>query len=95
MTSMAAPAGMEMAGDYPVGLDVASPSPQNRLSVFLRLIYLIPHLIVLAFIGIGAVIVTVIAWFAILITGKYPEGMLRFSIGFLRCTTGQPAISSC
>jgi len=44
----------------------------------------IPQLIVVAFVGIAASVVLLIAWFAILITGKYPEGMLHFSEGVLR-----------
>ena len=33
---------------------------------------------------IGAFVVTLIAWFAILFTGKYPEGMFRFVVGVMR-----------
>ena len=40
-----------------------------------------PHYIVLIVLGIIALIVTLIAWFAIIITGKYPEGMFNFVVG--------------
>jgi hypothetical protein len=63
--------------DYPDG-------PRNKWSVGLRLIYAIPHIIVLFFLGIAAFVVGVIAWFAILFTGNYPEGMYRFTTGVLR-----------
>jgi len=69
---------------YPIGLEVDAPAPQDRLSVLLRILFAIPHLIVLEFVGIAAGAVAVIAWFAILFTGKYPEGMLTFATGALR-----------
>ena len=41
----------------------------------------IPHYIVLVCLGFAAWIVTIIAWFAILFTGKYPRGMFDFVVG--------------
>jgi Domain of unknown function (DUF4389) len=38
----------------------------------------IPHYIVLAFLGIAAVVCIVLAWFAILFTGRYPRGLFDF-----------------
>jgi hypothetical protein len=73
-----------MASTYPIVLEVDPAAPQNRLTVFFRLLMIIPQAIVLAFVGIAAYIVTIIAWFVILFTGTYPEGMLRFAIGALR-----------
>jgi hypothetical protein len=72
-------------GPYPVQLGLGEfPEVRNRLAVGLRLIYLIPHIIVLFFIGIAWVITTVISWFAILFSGAYPESFYRFSVGYLR-----------
>jgi len=65
---------------YPFGVDVDGPAAQNRLSVLLRILYVIPHIIVLYFIGLAVAVVTVIAWFSILFTGKYPQGLLQFSV---------------
>ena len=73
--------------DYPVQVDIDGPQPQNRLSVLLRLIFAIPAAIVAAVIGLVAAVVAIIAWFAILITGKYPAGMLSFVVGALRWGT--------
>ncbi len=75
------------ASAYPVVVDIDPAAPQSRLSVFLRIIFAIPQLIVVYFVGLAASIVTLIAWLAILFTGKYPEGMLKFSIGALRWQT--------
>ncbi len=44
----------------------------------------IPHYVVLAFLWAGFCIVTVLAWLAILFTGKYPRGMFDFNLGVLR-----------
>ncbi len=44
----------------------------------------IPHYIVLFFLGIGAIVAIIIAWFAILFTGTYPRGLFDFVVGVLR-----------
>jgi hypothetical protein len=52
--------------------------------VGLRLIYAIPQLIVLFFLGIAWAITIIIAWFAILFTGRYPENLYTFGVGHMR-----------
>ena len=59
--------------------DVEYPEHLSRLLIFVKWLLVIPHLIVLALLGIGLIVTTVIAWFAILITGKYPRGLWDFS----------------
>ena len=74
------------AGKYP-GVNVEFDYPEgelSRLSTFLRLILVIPHVIVLSILGIIAYVITLIAWIAIIITGKYPRGMFNFVAGVLR-----------
>jgi hypothetical protein len=44
----------------------------------------IPHYFVLAVLAIGVFVVWIIAWFAILFTGRYPRGMYDFTVGVLR-----------
>jgi hypothetical protein len=69
---------------YPASILISRPEARNRLTVAFRLFMIIPHAIVLFFIGIGAFVVAVIAWFAILLTGKYPDrGMFEFAAGAL------------
>jgi hypothetical protein len=46
----------------------------------------IPHWFVLAFLWIGAAVCVVIAWFAILFTGRYPRGLFDFVVGVNRWT---------
>ena len=44
----------------------------------------IPHYIVLAFLVLAAIMVTLIAWLAILFTGTYPEGLFNYVVGVMR-----------
>ncbi|MCU1657311.1 MAG: hypothetical protein JWO57_1967 [Pseudonocardiales bacterium] len=70
-----------------VHLDYAYPDVSRDLNRWLPLVkwlLVIPHFIVLFFLWIGAVVVIVLAWFAILFTGRYPLGMFRFVEGVLR-----------
>jgi hypothetical protein len=48
------------------------------------LILAIPHLFVLAFILVAWGLTTIVAWFIILITGTYPQGLYEFGVGVLR-----------
>ena len=54
------------------------------LLIFVKWLLIIPHLIVLAFVGIVYYVTLIIAWFAILFTAHYPEGLFKFAVGFLR-----------
>ncbi len=60
---------------------------RSRLSNFFRILLVIPWQIVAFFYGIAALVAVVIAWFAIVFTGRYPEGLYNFSAGFVRFNT--------
>jgi Domain of unknown function (DUF4389) len=60
------------------------PAPQRRLTVFFRLIMVIPQFIVLYALNIAAEVVLVISWFAALFTGRVPAGLADFLAGYLR-----------
>ncbi|CAN5481565.1 DUF4389 domain-containing protein [soil metagenome] len=64
--------------------DVEYPESLSRWMIFVKWLLAIPHYIALAVLGLGVGIVTIIAFFAILITGKYPAGMWNFVVGTLR-----------
>jgi len=72
------------AGQYPLTFDIEYPERLSRLLIFVKWLLLIPHLIVILFLGIVYMITLVIAWFAILFTGRYPKGMFDFAVGLLR-----------
>jgi hypothetical protein len=57
---------------------------RNRLTVAFRLILAIPQIIVLFALLIASAVVTFIALFAVLFTGKWPEGMRNFVINVTR-----------
>lgn len=57
---------------------------RSRLTVFFRYFLIIPWAIVAVFYGLAAYFVAVFAWFALLFTGRYPEGAYRFNSGFVR-----------
>ena len=60
---------------------------RNRLTVAFRLILVIPQLIVLTVLGLVAFLALVIAFFAVLFTGRWPEGLRTFVVGVLRWST--------
>ena len=70
-----------------VHLDIPYPAAEKDLNRFLPLVkwlLAIPHYIVLIILGLIAFIITIIAWLAILILGRYPKGMFDFVVGVSR-----------
>jgi hypothetical protein len=65
-------------------MDLVSPLEVARWRVIGNPIMAIPLAIWMYLVGIAAGVVTFIAWFAILFTGKYPEGMFDFTAGVMR-----------
>jgi len=67
-----------------VHLDIDYPDAQKDLNRWLPLVkwfLAIPHYIVLAFLSVGALVATIIGWFAILFTGRYPRGLFEYVVG--------------
>jgi hypothetical protein len=70
-----------------VHLDVDYPEVERDLNRWLPLVkwfLAIPHYVVLFFLVIGAIFAVVIAWFAILITGRYPRPLFNYVVGVSR-----------
>lgn len=73
-------------GDYPgVRVDFARQEEgRNRLTIFFRILLAIPHFIVLGLVSIAVAIVGFVAFFAVIVLGRWPAGMRSFVEGYLR-----------
>jgi hypothetical protein len=70
---------------YPTSIDVEAPAgPRDRLSIAFRAILVIPHLIALFFVLFAWCLISIVAWFAILFTSRYPAELYAFSAGALQ-----------
>jgi hypothetical protein len=56
----------------------------NRWLPVVKIFMAIPHFIVIAFLDLAAVFAVIVAWFAILFTGRYPQGIFDFVQGVIR-----------
>jgi hypothetical protein len=71
-------------GGDPAIVGVQHPGEVNRWLPLVKWLLAIPHYIVLAVLGIVVFVVLVIAWFAVIITGRYPQGLRDFLVGYSR-----------
>ena len=71
-----------------VHLEFAYPDAQqlNRWLPLVKWLLAIPHYVALFFLGIGALLAVIAAWFAILLTGTYPRALFSYVVGVLRWT---------
>jgi hypothetical protein len=70
-----------------VSLELPYPDAQRDLNRWLPLVkwlLAIPHYIVLIFLWLAALVSVIVAWFAILFTGRYPRGLFDFVVGVIR-----------
>ena len=63
---------------------IPTRSTLNRWLPLVKWLLAIPHYVVLFFLGIGAIGAVVIAWFAILFTGTYPQALFDYVVGVIR-----------
>ncbi|HET9996944.1 MAG TPA: DUF4389 domain-containing protein, partial [Nocardioides sp.] len=69
---------------YPVHVDAQLDSKLSRWLWLFKWLLAIPHYVVLAFLWLAFVVLSVVAFFAILFTGRYPHSIFEFNVGVLR-----------
>jgi hypothetical protein len=71
---------------YPLVFDVDYPERLSRLLIFVKWLLALPHYIVLFLflLGLVAYLAWIVAWWAILITGRFPRALFDFLVGLGR-----------
>ncbi len=77
---------MSAAEVYPVRVDASLDAPLSRWLWLVKWVLVIPHYFVLAFLWVGFVVLSAVAWVAILATGRYPREIFEYNVGVLRWT---------
>jgi hypothetical protein len=71
---------------YPVKIEAELDPDLSRWLWLVKWLLAIPHFIILSFLWIGFVVTTILAFFAIAFTGRYPRSLFEFNVGVMRWT---------
>jgi hypothetical protein len=81
--AFAVPSGYADPGDDPAWLQIVPTAKYSRLAVFFRGLLAIPQEIFAIVLYVGFALAMLVAFFAVLITGRWPEGLRRFVLGVM------------
>ena len=76
----------DQSTSYPLRIEGHFDHPLSRGLWLVKWVLAIPHFVILVFLWIALLVSSVIAWFAILVTRRYPRSLFDFSVGVLRWT---------
>jgi hypothetical protein len=72
-------------GAYPAELHISQPvAARDRVGVAFRILLAIPHVLIVWALSLAWAVTTMVAWFAILFTGRYPPSLYHFGVNVLR-----------
>lgn len=74
----------QASAEHPIALRVDDDLSRNRLTVFFRLILVIPHALVLALWGIAFWLLGLVCWLVAIFTGRVPDGLHQFQASYVR-----------
>jgi hypothetical protein len=75
---------MSTVAAHPVRVEGKLDVPLSRWLWLVKRLLAIPHFIILVFLFVAFFLLTIVAFFAILITGRYPRSLFDFNLGVLR-----------
>ncbi len=73
-----------MDQSYPVEVRARLDEPLSRWLWLVKWLLVIPHVVVLVLLSVVAALLTVVAWFCILVTARYPRSIFDFNVGVMR-----------
>ncbi len=87
MSTVPVPSPLAAGPSYPARLTAQRvPTPLSPALWLVKWLLVIPHVVVLVFLWLAFAVLTVVAFFAILFTARYPRGIFDFNVGVLRWT---------
>lgn len=76
-----------MGSRYVIDYEADFTEKRSRLTTFFRVLLVLPHMLVLAVVGIAALFALIAGWVSVVVTGRMPAGIYAFLLGVVRLGT--------